>query len=149
MRPVLLIMIALLFTMTIDAQKRTRMSGEQLEAQKIAFITTKLDLTTDEAIMFWPVYNEYSKKLDEIRRKNRTRINIEDLTEENAEAYIMESIASAESELNLKKEHILKLKSIISMKKIAQLSLLERAFKKQMLMKIKEKRNYKREKSKN
>lgn len=33
----------------------------QIMSQKIAFFTKELDLSTAEAEMFWPVYNEYSK----------------------------------------------------------------------------------------
>jgi DNA polymerase elongation subunit (family B) len=44
---------------------------EKLEAQRIAYITNKLDLSSEESIKFWPVYNEYSKKRLEIRKENR------------------------------------------------------------------------------
>ena len=35
---------------------------ENIEAQKVAFITSKLNLTTEESQKFWPVYNEYESK---------------------------------------------------------------------------------------
>lgn len=34
---------------------------EQIKAEKIGFITQKLDLTVEEAQVFWPVYNQYEK----------------------------------------------------------------------------------------
>ena len=34
---------------------------EQIMSQKIAFFTKELDLSSEEAMKFWPVYNEYSK----------------------------------------------------------------------------------------
>ena len=34
---------------------------EQIMSQKIAFYTKELDLSSEEAMKFWPVYNEYSK----------------------------------------------------------------------------------------
>lgn len=39
-----------------------RKDERKLEAQRIAYITNKLDLSSEESIKFWPVYNEYSKK---------------------------------------------------------------------------------------
>ena len=39
---------------------------EKIKAQKVAFITSKLELNADEAQLFWPVYNEYQKKLEDI-----------------------------------------------------------------------------------
>ena len=44
---------------------------EQIEAIKVAFITKKLDLTTEEAQKFWPVYNNYQKELMELMKKRR------------------------------------------------------------------------------
>ena len=37
--------------------------GGRLEALKIAYITKKLDLTTEEAQRFWPVYNRYMEEI--------------------------------------------------------------------------------------
>ncbi len=37
---------------------------EQIESHKIAYLTTKLSLTPNEAEKFWPLYNEFSRKCD-------------------------------------------------------------------------------------
>lgn len=39
--------------------------GGRIEALKIAFLTRKLNLSSEEAQKFWPVYNKYA---DEIRK---------------------------------------------------------------------------------
>ena len=44
---------------------------EQLESAKIAFFTTRMNLTPEEAGKFWPVYNEYQKALTEARKASR------------------------------------------------------------------------------
>lgn len=44
---------------------------EQLESAKIAFFTTRMELTPEEAAKFWPVYNEYHKALCDARRTTR------------------------------------------------------------------------------
>ena len=46
---------------------------EKMEAQKIAFITKQLELTPDEAKVFWPVYNEYDAKRLELRKSFKNR----------------------------------------------------------------------------
>lgn len=38
-------------------------SWESIKAEKIGFLTDKLDLTVEEAQAFWPVYNAYMKDL--------------------------------------------------------------------------------------
>ncbi len=45
--------------------------SEQIESIKVAFITSKLDLTSDEAQKFWPIYNNYQKEFLEILKKKR------------------------------------------------------------------------------
>ncbi|MBO4572067.1 MAG: hypothetical protein J5699_09100 [Bacteroidales bacterium] len=35
---------------------------EEIKAEKVGFITDKLDLTVEEAQVFWPVYNAYEKE---------------------------------------------------------------------------------------
>lgn len=43
-------------------------NGNKLESYKIAFITRKLNFTTDEAQKFWPVYNKYVAEIAETRK---------------------------------------------------------------------------------
>ncbi|WP_411274081.1 hypothetical protein [Daejeonella sp.] len=45
--------------------------SEQIESIKVAFITSKLDLTSEEAQKFWPVYNNYSKEFLELLKKKK------------------------------------------------------------------------------
>ncbi len=39
---------------------------ERVNAQKVAFITMELELTTEEAQAFWPVYNKFSEQNAEL-----------------------------------------------------------------------------------
>ncbi len=49
------------------AQDDENSRGEKIEALKIAFITQKLELSTDEAQKFWPVYNQYDQEIRNIK----------------------------------------------------------------------------------
>ena len=55
----------------VKAQNDRENRFEKVQALKIAFITQKLELTTDEAQKFWPVYNEYRSELQTARKENR------------------------------------------------------------------------------
>ncbi|HAN78211.1 MAG TPA: hypothetical protein DCQ31_10790 [Bacteroidales bacterium] len=44
---------------------------EQIKAEQVAFITSELNLTVDEAQRFWPVYNEYQQKRTDLIDKRR------------------------------------------------------------------------------
>ncbi len=64
-----LLILSLLFStfLVLHAQDDNNPRGEKIEALKIAFITQKLDLTTDEAQKFWPVYNQYEQEIRNIK----------------------------------------------------------------------------------
>lgn len=47
---------------------------EKLNNYKIGFFTKKLDLTSDEAVKFWPVYNEYQTQRNSIQME-KLKIN--------------------------------------------------------------------------
>ena len=42
--------------------------GSRLAALKIAYITKKLDLSTEEAQQFWPIYNKYMTEIQGARQ---------------------------------------------------------------------------------
>jgi hypothetical protein len=43
--------------------------GQNIEALKVAFISKELNLTPEEAQKFWPVYNQYSKEINNTSTK--------------------------------------------------------------------------------
>jgi hypothetical protein len=57
-----------------------RERNEQIETIKVAFITNKLDLTSEEAQKFWPVHNNYQKELMELMKKRREDRQKTDIT---------------------------------------------------------------------
>ena len=54
-----------------NAQGNGGGKSEKVQALKIAFLTQKLQLTTDEAEKFWPVYNQYERDLQTVRKENK------------------------------------------------------------------------------
>ena len=41
--------------------------AQQLQAQRIAFLTERMNLTPDEAQQFWPLYNQFNENLKQLR----------------------------------------------------------------------------------
>lgn len=66
-----LLLIILFFAGTTYYTQAQGNRGEKIEALKIAFITEKLQLTTNEAKQFWPVYNSYEKEIQELKTSGR------------------------------------------------------------------------------
>ena len=56
----------LCFSTSASAHKRSGEDWkEKIQSEKIAFLTTEIGLTPEEAQAFWPVYNQVEKEKDE------------------------------------------------------------------------------------
>lgn len=72
-RVLLLLALAALILLqnSVSAQDKNQDKWEKYRAEKVAFLTTKLDLTPNEAEKFWPVYNQLEKERGEVQRERR------------------------------------------------------------------------------
>ncbi len=71
----LIIALFLGFTVAGMSQDDDRKDGGRIAALKIAYLTRKLNLSTEEAQKFWPVYNKYADEIRKVQieaRQNRT-----------------------------------------------------------------------------
>lgn len=134
----------LLFTSSGYAQGGGRQEKrENIQAMKIAFITKKLDLTPEEAQQFWPIYNQYSDKTMELRKKRRqdnreARQNFDELSDKEVEQIVNNDIAIRQKELDLQKEYNEKFKGVLPIKKVAKLYAAEEQFKMVLINKLKD-----------
>lgn len=112
--------------------------SEKIEALKVAFITKRLKLTTEEAQKFWPVYNQYEEEKKQIRETTidviRDMKEDGDFTNAEAELAITKYLEFKSRDLELTKKYIVEFRKILPATKIAKLVTAEEHFKK-MLMK--------------
>lgn len=138
----LLVVIFLLSGVTLWAQndKLSEEKRDEFEAQKVAFFTQALDLTPQEAVVFWPLYNEMSKKIREqdmdMRKQAKIMRESKNVTEAEARKYVEGALAAESQMLNIKKQYYQKLLEVIPAKKIAKLDWAERKFHRQLLDKM-------------
>lgn len=116
---------------------------EDIEAMKVAFITKKLDLTPEEAQLFWPVYNQYSDKLNELRKKRRedhkqVKQNFDTMSDKEVETVVDNEMVMRQKELDIQKEYHAKFKAVLPIKKVARLYTTEEQFKRVLLDKLKD-----------
>jgi len=62
-------------TAIAQEQKPDPKQEEKIQTLEIAFISRKLNLTTDEAQKFWPVYNEYKRDMRQVMINQRNNPN--------------------------------------------------------------------------
>jgi len=114
---------------------------EKIKEWRTAFITDKLDLTEEESIRFWPIFNQREKALREISRQKRAlRSGIDEMSEEDAEILIDKHFELRQKELNVHKECFENLRKVVPAKKLVQLPRVEREFKKVILDKMRDRR---------
>ena len=114
-----------------------------MEAQKIAFITQEVSLTPDEAKVFWPVYNEYEAKRQEMRKAFKNSDNfrkdeIDKLTEKEASQILDNQLVEAQKFVDLRKEYHTKFTSVLPAVKVLKLYDAEREFQKMLIDKIRQ-----------
>ena len=144
MKKITLLLFICLFAANVFGKQGHR--GEKVKALKIAFITEQLDLSSEEASQFWPIYNKYEEKINDIRKKERKEIiqvlrnNFETITDAEANKLIDKSISSREQQRTFETQMINELRVAISPKKVIQLKRVEDAFKRKLLERFKEHR---------
>lgn len=113
---------------------------EYIRTQKIAFISTELALTPEEAEKFWPIYNEYEAKMEEIRKErkgyHKELKTINDLTDDRAYELTEKILDCDSKEAAVRKEYLAKFAEVLGKKKAAKVFYAEEKFKRELLKEI-------------
>lgn len=124
-----------------------RKKKEQIKSLKVAFITNELALTPDEASKFWPIYNSFEEKQQEIKKQKlkgyigRMDDDSFDKLSDKEAATILSQMESGEDELyQEKKKYMASLKTIISPIKILKLKKAEENFNRKLLQQYRNKK---------
>ena len=120
----------------LGGRKPERLS--QLENAKIAFISSRVSLTQEQAQRFWPIYNEFSTKRRDLNRNGRLlRRDITDsLTDQQIRDNMQQSFAARQQELNLEKDYFERFQKVITLRQVAQLLNAERDFTKEVIKRV-------------
>jgi Skp family chaperone for outer membrane proteins len=126
----------------VSAQKGGAPNREKIEAMKVGFITQKLDLTSEEAQKFWPVYNRFAEEMEKSRKDFRGKMmeevkDVDLMTDAEANKALNDMIAYKTSEVELFKKYNQEFKKVLPTKKVVKLYLAEQEFKRELLRKLK------------
>lgn len=126
-------LIALLLVCSVGfatAQDDSRYDKEKLETARIAFITSRLNLTSEQAQKFWPIYNKYSEvkqhKLRELSHLNRG--NSQELSEIEAKNRIQQGFDLQRKIIAEEEKFVNEIAGIIDYNQILKLNGLSREF---------------------
>ena len=124
-----------------------RKKKEQIKALKVAFITNELALTSDEATKFWPLFNAFEEKQQEIKKQKLKgylkRVDdgsFDNLSEKEATTMLAQMERTEDELYQLKKKFISNLKGVISPIKILKLKKAEENFNRKLLQQYRDRK---------
>lgn len=121
-----------------------RPMDEKMETYKVTWLTTKLDLSADEAKLFWPIYNDYVREQNTLRRERMQKMisfrkiaEIEDLSDAEIQSLILNDFDFKQRDLNIEKKYYNRFKSNLPIKIVGKFYRAQEAFKKELLNRFK------------
>ncbi len=126
-------------TVALIAQSNNK--RERINAEKVAYITKRLDLTEKQSAAFWPLYNRFEKEKKEVNQKYGVKNDADWMTNEEAEKTMLNRLQMEEDITKLKRDYYWEFKKVIPPRKIVMLPKAEREFKKMMLKRMQNNRN--------
>ena len=146
MKNILTILLVLINSFSFSQGIREK--KEKIKALKVAYITEQLELSSEEAQKFWPVYNAFDDKQFDIKHSKMKAIvtkfedgGIDQLSEKEALDLITKMETYEDDMHNLKKKFLKDLLSVLPPKKIIKLKKAEDEFNRKLLREFRERRN--------
>jgi hypothetical protein len=137
-----LIIVMLFLLPTISMAQRGGERNNEIESYRIAYLTQKLDLTAEEAKVFWPIYNDWQNEQRALRKERAQKMisfrkitEIEELSDTEIQALITNDFSFKQRDLNLDKKYYYKLKSSLPIKIVGKYYRAQEAFKRELLAK--------------
>lgn len=139
----LFLTIALLTGLCKDVQaQKNEEWKEKIMAEKIAFFTNEIGLTTKEAQDFWPIYNAYCKEEDEAHRQvmRSYKAMREAIEAEKSEREISELLDrylnAREYKCQLTRKSVERFQKVLPTTKVAKLYVAEEKFRRKQIHKL-------------
>ena len=120
-----------------------RPDREQIQAARIAFLTNRLDLDTDQAKLFWPIFNEYEKEKEELtksynqqKRQLVAKDGLANMSDEDANKMLDIYIEQKTAQLELEKKYLVRYKEVLNPRQTWALVRFESDFRRQVMGKM-------------
>ncbi|MEB8329459.1 hypothetical protein OO009_08820 [Flavobacteriaceae bacterium KMM 6897] len=130
--------LVLLLLITVVSFAQDRPDREKIKALKVAFITERLDLSSKEAQLFWPIYNEHETNMDALRVKEWAQVRhkikqANTLSEKEADDLLRLYTALEKEKQDSNMRLLTKLRNVLSSKKTLLLIQSEDDFKRKLM----------------
>ncbi len=127
----------------VHAQQNQRIEAvkEKIETAKIGFFSREMGLTPNEAKQFWPEYELYQKRLDDLklaRRESLQRIDkkVESMNDQEINQLIDNRLIQADEALKARTDFVKAIRKFLPPIKVVRYFAAEEQFKKKMMERL-------------
>lgn len=138
-----LILIAIIINAGLGvatAQADQNKREERLATYRAEVFTRVLRLSSEEAQGFWPVYNSFLDRREQLQRDFRANKQEDQMSDGEVEQQIKQYFEKKQRDLDLEKELYQNLRKSLPLRKIAKIPLAEREFRESLVKKLQENR---------
>ena len=133
------------FLILLGVRAQDDRSKEQIKTLKIAFFTEQLNLSPEEATVFWPIYNAHEKEKEALRDQQRREIrdrfpNLDEVSEKEARNALERYLEIEELEEELDKAFYEEIAREFSAVRTLKLFQAERDFRRRLFQEYRKKR---------
>ncbi|MDJ1482151.1 Spy/CpxP family protein refolding chaperone [Cytophagaceae bacterium YF14B1] len=125
---VLLLMIS---NITVVLAQDEDTGEDRVQSAKVALITRRLNLTTEQSSPFWAVYDEFDKeRKDNIRSLNKLKDRLPIASDDELKAALKQMIEVRQKDVSIEREYLNKFTKVITSRQTADLYKVEFEFQK-------------------
>lgn len=124
----------------LSAQRNQEEKGDKIKAYRVAVFTETLNLSSEEAQGFWPIYNEYLDKRESLQKELKMTRQIDGMNDNEVEDYVKKYFELRSKELDLEKDLTQRLRKVLPLRKIAKIPVAEREFREALVKRLQEAR---------
>lgn len=136
-----------LFFMTASSLAFAQRNGqpvdpERLQAARIAYITTRISLKTEQAEKFWPLFNSFTESRDaSMRTMSDLSRGVESMSEEEAKSRIQQKLQIQQKLVQVEKTFIAEAAKVLTYKQLLMLQNIAKDFNRHLYERGRERRN--------
>lgn len=126
------------------AQEDAATKQDKIKALELLYISRELDLTSEEAEKFWPVYKKYSKEVNELlaeRKRKAKELKGQPRTDAVAEEALDKELGYERRMLEIKTRYKQEFMKILPARKVGNIYRSEREFRAMMIRQLKERKD--------
>lgn len=138
-------LLTIAFAQSAHAQMTPEEREERLRAHRAAVYTRVLNLTSEEAEHFWPIYNEYLDRREQAQQNLRTGKKLDLMSDAEVEDQIKRYFESRQKDIDLERDLYQRLTKVLPQRKIAKLVAAEREFRESIVQQIQQARQERKE----